>query len=263
MAYKMIALDLDGTILTREKNIPQKVKDTVSKASEKGVKVVISTGRTRKGAIRFYEELGLDTLLIASGGAEVFDSSGNAVFTSYPDPSLVKELLLFSRELGVHSQVYMNDELIFMERNKYADMYEKRYGYPALVIPNLIEKRVITPKVLFIADADKAPEIRKAVDKKFPMLATMRSDPMYIEILNPGVNKGAGLKTVAEYYGIDRSDIIAVGDSEIDLSMLEFAGLSVAVANAEPLVIEIADAVFPSNEDAGVADLIEKYILEA
>lgn len=263
MAYRLIAIDLDGTLLTKEKNIPQRAKEDIIEASKKGIKVILCTGRTKQGMIRFYKELELDSLMIASGGAEVFDSSEKALFTKYLDPVQAKELLIFAYENGIHGQVYMDDKLMFKERSKYSELYEKRYGRPGLVVPDLLEKEIITPKVLFVAEEERMPWIRSSVNEKFPMLATMRSDPMYLEMTDPAVSKGAGLRFVAGYYGIDRKDIIAVGDSEIDLSMLEIAGLSAVVENAEETAKRHADIICPSNEEAGVADLIEKYFLEA
>ena len=120
-----------------------------------------------------------------------------------------------------------------------------------------------TPKVLYVVDEDKAPAIQHDVQQKFPSLAIKRSKPIYIEFMSPQINKGEALRFTAGYYSIDIKDTIAVGDSQIDAPMIEAAGLGVAMDNSPASLKEIADITCPSNEDDGVAYVIEKYILEA
>jgi Cof subfamily protein (haloacid dehalogenase superfamily) len=262
MAYKLIALDLDDTILDSKKKIPHRVKRSIKMACKKNSYVVLCTGRTRQGCQRFYDEMGLDSLLIASGGAEIYNNSGNLLFTKYLSASCAKQLLAFAYERGIHAQVFINGELVVREKNRFSDLYVKSYGHPAKIIPDILDKNVVTPKILFISDEEKIPEIREALVSKFPELAVKRSNPTYLEILHPEVSKGKALEFVADYYKIDRKDVIAVGDSEIDISMLEFAGLSVVVSNADAYMKEKADIICASNEESGVADIIDKYILE-
>lgn len=262
MAYKLIAIDLDGTLLNENNQIPQRVKHAIHKAMAKGAYVVLSTGRTRKGAIRFYEELGLDTLLIISGGAEVFEPvSGHMVFSRPVDPVLVKELLHYAYDNGIHAQVYIDGELVYRERNKYSDAYEVPYGFSGIVIEDILTRDFITPKVLFVTEPENVARIQKETAKLFPMLKSMNSYPSYVEFASPEISKGEALKFVAEHYHISREEIIAIGDTQIDISMIDYAGLGVAVANAVPEALSAADIVCRSNEDGGVADVIEQYIL--
>jgi hydroxymethylpyrimidine pyrophosphatase-like HAD family hydrolase len=122
---------------------------------------------------------------------------------------------------------------------------------------------VVTPKVLFISDIERMDDIQAKAEAEFPMLNIKRSKPTYIEFSTPGVSKGDALKFVAEYYGVKKEEVIAVGDAEIDIPMLEFAGLGVAMANATSVTKKVADTICPSNNEGGVADVIQKYILEA
>ena len=259
MAYRILAVDLDGTLLTADKKIPARAKYAIGRARKKGAIVVLSTGRTRKGAQRFYEELELDTLFIVSGGAEVYDRRGKALYKRYLDPDTAKRLLLYAYSNGIHAQVYIGGELTVRERNAYTELYEKHYGFPARVVPELLEKRIHTPKVLLIADAAKMSRIRADMQKKFPALSAKHSDPMYLEFSDPGADKGKALEFVADYYGVGREEIIAVGDSEIDVSMLEYAGFAAAVSNAEACAKENADLICGSNEQSGVADIIDRF----
>ncbi len=263
MAYKLIAIDLDDTLLTKEKKIHPKSKLAVQKAVSSGFKVIVSTGRTRKGALKLYEELELDTLLISSGGAEVTDKSGNLLYSKPVDKEAVKKILEFAYERNIHAQIYLDGELVYRERNDYAKMYEVRCDLTGITMPDMITSNSDSPKVLFIHEADNIPELRETAEKMFPELSIKRSFPMFLEFLNPEASKGNALEFVAKHYGIKREETIAVGDTEIDISMLKFAGLGVAVENADPDLKKAADEICPSNDEGGVAAVIEKYMLEA
>ena len=261
--YKLIAIDIDDTLLNNSIEISNRVRIAIEKAIEAGVKIVLCTGRTIKGAERFYDQLGLDTLFITAGGAEIYDADKKRVFENEVEPSLVKKVLAYAYERGIHAQVYIDGELIYKERNKYSELYEGPYGHPGKPIPDLMEIEIKTPKVLYIVDEDKADAIQQDVEKKFTSLSIKRSKPIYIEFWTPGVSKGMALEFAAKYYSIDLKDTIAIGDSQIDAPMIEAAGLGVAVENAPDSLKQVADITCPSNEDDGVAYVIEKYILEA
>ena len=264
MAYKLIAIDLDDTLLDDSGSIPPRVQTAIRRATEAGAYVVACTARTRTGAQRFYDALGLDTYFITSGGAEVFGPDGSVVF-SYPvDPPLVKDLLEYADAADVHAQVYIDGDLIYREKNGHTAVYEAMYGFPGIVMPDILDQEeIITPKVLLVVETDKIDTFQKRIEEDFPMLAVRRSRPMYLELTHPGISKGKALAFVADAYGIDQKDVIAVGDTEVDESMLEFAGLGVAVANADDALKRIAEIVCASNNDGGIADVIEQYILEA
>lgn len=262
--YKLIAIDIDDTLLTDEIIITDRVQNAIDEARQNGVIVVLCTGRTIKGALRFYQQLQLDTLFITSGGAEIYDAKQKRVFENEVDPKLVKQVLQHAYDNDIHAQVYIDGELIYRERNKYSEMYEGPYGFPGTLIPNLMDlEEILTPKIVYVLDADKASVVQPEMEKKFPTLAVKRSKPVYIEFCSPNVSKGEALKYVADYYGVDMKETIAIGDSQIDAPMIKAAGLGVAVENAPDKLKELADITCPSNEDDGVAYVIEKYILEA
>ena len=262
--YRLIAIDIDDTLLTDDIKITDRVFGAVKAAQSKGVIVVLCTGRTIKGGERFYHQLGLDTLFITSGGAEIYDASRNRVYEDEVDPALVKQVLQYAYDNDIHAQVYIDGELVYKERNKYSQHYEIPYGYPGVLASDIMQlKEILTPKVLYVLDADRAPAVKKDVEQKFASLAIKTSKPMYIEFASAGVSKGVALKFVADYYNIELNDVIAIGDSQIDVPMIEVAGLGVAVENAPESLKQIADITCPSNEDDGVAYVIEKYILEA
>lgn len=263
MGYRMIAIDLDDTLLDSTKAIPERAAQAVRRAAAAGVRVVLCTGRTIKGMRRFHEALGLDTPMITSGGAEVYDAQGKILFADRLKPADVHQVLQLALERGVHAQVYVDGELAFRQRNAEAVKYERSYGFPGIEIPDLFEREdIVTPKVLFIADPDTILAIQQEAIKRFPDLVIKRSLPQYLEFVRPGISKGAALKFVASHYGIDLKDVAAVGDNEIDISMIETAGLGVAVANASEEAKAAADMVCGSNDEGGVADVIEIILRE-
>ncbi len=261
MGYKMIAIDLDDTLLDSRGSIPERTALAVRAAAEAGVRVVICTGRTIKGMRRFHDALNLDTLMITSGGAEVYDAQGHIIFGYPVEPALVKRVLQLAREYEAHAQVYVDGELAYQSRNAYAEKYERSYGFPGIEIPDLFERDdIVTPKVLFMSEPETILSIKSEAETRFPQLAIKRSKPEFLEFVHPDVSKGEAMKFVAGYYGIDLKDVVAVGDSEIDISMIEAAGLGVAMGNASLETKAAADWVCASNDDAGVADVIEKII---
>lgn len=262
--YKLIAIDIDDTLLNNDIQITSKVQDAIQKAIAKGTKVVLCTGRTLRGAERFYDQLGLDTLFITAGGAEIYDPNKNRLFEVEVDPALTKQILEYAYSKGIHAQVYIDGDLVYRERNEYSQLYEGPYGYPGTVIEDLLDiERIVTPKVLFVVDENKAEAIQQDAETKFPTLSIKRSKPIYIEFTPRSISKATALEFVADYYSIDLKDTIAVGDAQIDAPMILAAGLGVAVENAPDSLKSIADVICPSNEDDGVAYVIEKYILEA
>jgi Cof subfamily protein (haloacid dehalogenase superfamily) len=263
MAYKLIAIDVDDTLLTNELTIPARVSQAIQKAVDMGIYVVLCTGRTKKGGQRFYDELGLKTLYITSGGAEVYDEQGHALFTRSVDPVVVKQILEYAEQNNIHAQVYIDGDLVYRKKSYYSDLYEQSYGHSGILEPNLLElPQIITPKVLYVIDEGRTAGIKKDVERLFPMVTIKQSKPIYLEFAHPSVNKGEALAFTANHYGIERQDVIAIGDTDIDIPMLEYAGLGVAMSNAAPHVLEAADIICPSNEEGGVADVIEEYILE-
>ncbi len=263
MTYKLVAIDLDDTLLTHDRRINDRARAAIEKAVAKGIIVVLCTGRTQKGAQRYYDDLGLDSLLITTGGAEIFDGAGNALYTKNLDPKIVKQLLEFAYSRGIHANVYINGDIVFRERNSFTDAYEQRAGYTGIVVPDLLERELITPKVLYYAREDILLDAREDVEKVFPQLTIVRSFPTFLEFQDAGVNKGSALEYVANHYGVKRNEIIAIGDTEIDIPMLKYAGLGVVVENGDDEAKQAADIVCASNDEGGVADVIYKYILEA
>jgi Cof subfamily protein (haloacid dehalogenase superfamily) len=263
MSYKIVAIDLDDTLINSNHEITQHTMEAIKKAVEKNVDIVLATGRTFMGVKRFVDLLELKSPVITAGGATINDYSGKPIFESPVPHEIVKKLLSYAKEHGLHAQIYSNTEYYFFKDNDYARVYGEIYGFPGIARPELLsEPDLSTPKVLFIAEPEKIIELQSELTRLFPRLHNVRSKPQYLELTNPEATKGGALAYLAQIKGCTREEVIAIGDGEIDISMIQYAGLGVAMANALPNVLEIADMITRTNDEDGVAYVLEKYVLE-
>jgi Cof subfamily protein (haloacid dehalogenase superfamily) len=263
MAYRLVAIDLDDTFLNTRHEFSERIKKAVARTVQKGVSIVIATGRTYRGSLQYIQSLNLKTPSITCGGAIVVDRHGKMIYESQVPHGLAKKILEYAESLGVHAQVYLDDNYVYAKHSDYAKIYEGFYGFPGVEAPDLLQfPDLTTPKVLFISEPEKISQIKIEAQKLFPEVMVAVSKPFYLEFNNPKASKGSALEYLANQMGIPREDIIAIGDSEIDASMIEYAGLGVAVENAIPSVKEKAGFITYSNDDDGVAYVLEKFVLE-
>lgn len=268
---KLIALDLDGTLLNSEKEISDQNKEAIRKAKEQGIKVVLCSGRPLKGIKRYLEELDLleegDFSITYNGGLVQKNNTGEILSQktlSYPH---IQELYQLSQEL----RVPMN--MLDLEY-----VYEPAYPvgrdslYPTLMSASLpFIKRDIEAfeeghqfnKVVFATAPDvldKAIEqIPASIREKYSM---MKSRPLLFEIMHPEVNKGKGIEVLCDLLGFTKDEVMACGDEENDLAMLLYAGMPVVMENADDAIKEYATFVTKTNNDHGVAYAIEQLALK-
>ncbi|SFD02664.1 sugar-phosphatase [Clostridium uliginosum] len=266
--YKLIALDMDGTLLTSDKKISEKNKKAIKAAEEKGVKVVLTSGRPSDGLTRYLKELDLlkeeDYVLSFNGGVAQNAKSGKVISKIAIKGSDLKYLSKIANECGINIHAFSSTKgLITPKTNKYTD-YEAEMNEINVNIAdfNSIDDDEDIIKVMMI---DPEPILEEAI-KKLPKevyekYTVLRSAPYFLEFMNKEVDKGLGLKKLAETLGIKQEEVIAMGDAGNDLSMVEYAGLGVAMGNAFPEVKEIANFITKSNDEDGVAYAIEKFVL--
>ena len=264
MNYKMIAIDLDNTLLTSEKNIDQETIDLIKKVDEAGKKVILATGRMFEAAINFLEELELDTPLITYNGALIKNKNREVIQENLISDELTKEVVEFAEDFGLHIQYYSEGNYYYRWENNYAREYGGITGLTGIEtrvkLQNHIEKPAL--KLLVIEEEEKRREyFKKELYKYYKhRLSISSSMETYIEITASNVNKGRALVDLADSYNILPEEIIAVGDGYNDLPMLEMAGLGVAMENASEKVRAKADRITQSNDDQGVAKVLE-YLL--
>lgn len=264
MAIRLVAVDMDDTLLTDELEVSPRTAAAIQEAQRQGVVVTIATGRMHPSARPFAARLGLDVPLITCNGAMVKSSVSGEVWHEQPmELETVSAVLAYFRERDWYIQTYIDDEIYVREFTAEAEAYEALSGMRAKVVGERLFQPPKGPlKMLAVAEAAQLDAVTPQLRERFgERVCFTRSKANLLELVDPAVNKGRGIAMVAERLGIAREEIMVLGDSENDMAMLAYAGLGVAMENAAPKVKAVADAVTADNNHDGVALAIEKYIL--
>ncbi len=261
---KLVALDLDDTLLDSELKISPETARAVSAAVEQGVTVTLATGRMYSSARPYALELGLDVPLITYQGALVKTSRSQEVLYHSPVPlELAREMIgyLFSRGFDVN--LYMEDQLYAQAGNRWVEEYRKIARVPCQTVPDLLASLTTAPDKFLVIDEEPqldrlASVLRQMVGDK---LHITKSKPFFLEFTHPEADKAKALAHLAARLGIAREEVMAVGDSYNDLEMLEYAGTGIAMGNARPEIKAKADYVTLGNDAHGVAEAIYRFVL--
>jgi hypothetical protein len=270
MQYKMIATDLDDTLLDDKSEISTRNREAVLRAVEAGVRFVIATGRMFKTSVHYLQRMGLDgdCPLINYHGAMVKKSSSGELILHRPISNAIAVTVAEEAEKrGSYVNLFIDDELYIKEENDYSRFYQSMAHMGLKVVGSLapfLKNNGAEPSKMSIIQWDGTIEALEAElrDKFGSELAILQSRPNFLELTDKRATKGQTLRWLAEQEGIKPEEIIAFGDGHNDLDMIIYAGLGVAVANARPEVIKAADLVTASNVDDGVAEVIERYVLD-
>ncbi|SHS97501.1 phosphatase yitU [Mycobacteroides abscessus subsp. abscessus] len=265
--YKLLAIDIDRTLLNDRKEVTKEVNEAIQAAKRKGVKVVICTGRPIGGVHEFIEELDLhNQFVITFNGALVQHSETKEVLSEI---SLTHEdlLTLYKVSQELETSMHFSDTQRIYTPNKDISPYTVLESFVNNVPLHYREMEevptdILIPKVMFAGDPEQLDKTIASIPIELKEKYTMvRSTPYFYEILHPSVSKGNAVKLLAEKLGIAREEVICIGDGENDLTMIEYAGCGVAMGNAVSTVKEIAQFHTHSNNEHGVAYAIEQLIL--
>lgn len=268
MAYKVLALDIDGTLTNSEKKITERTKKAVDAAAERGVKIVIASGRPVQGIREFARELRLKEndgyILSFNGGRLISCKTGEIIHDMKLPLEYLPEIYALSKEYGVNLMSYEGDDLITETPDDEFLAIEARInGLGIKKVDNLVE-HIDFPinKCLMLGEGNYLAEVEKKVHAALcDRMDVYRSEPYFLEILPKGVDKAKALEKLLNMLGSSREELMACGDGFNDLTMIRYAGLGVAMANARDEVKESADYVTCSNDEDGVAAAIERFIL--
>lgn len=265
MKYKLLAIDIDDTILPRNGVISERDKLAVKKAAESGIYVTLATGRGFHGSSRIISELGVKGLVINYGGAMINDAStGKPFFVTELAPSTVNLILDIAENMGLHVHLYQGDTIVYEHDHYYGKAYSEHLDLPAVIDPD-IRKKVWTnvPKVLVITEPEKVDELLPIFSERLKGLAAVSaSSPGFIEFNKIGANKGTALAMLADHIGVKREETAAIGDNTLDREMIEWAGLGACVMDGNAVCKAAADVVLPSCREDAVACFIENYLFK-
>lgn len=272
MKYKMIVSDFDGTIYRSDYTISDNTKDAISKYVSKGGKMVIATGRLFSAIKPHAEKLDLKGEVITYQGSGVFDiESGDLMYQRDIPCELAAQVLEFMYNNDKYTCIPMMfyDDKCYVDKpsefvTAFTNIVRVDATFAGVRLDEYILREGIIPrKILALVVPKEAQEFIAMLRENFGALFNInQSGPPLVEMVNIEASKGNAVAWLAEKYGIAREEIICIGDAENDNSMLQFAGLGVAVGNAMDITKAVADYITDTNDNDGVAKVIEKFGLE-
>ncbi len=263
----LIALDLDGTLLTNKKQISAHTKQVLLKAKEEGHILIISTGRPHRSSINYYHELGLDTPMVNFNGALIHHPK-NRNWDALHNPMPIRtahKIIDACYDLDVHNILaeVMDDVFIDSYDRKIIDFLGQITDDP-YTIGSLKHKLQVDPtSILVYPEEDQVDKLRNHLDEYHAEIIEHRkwgAPWNVIEIIKKGMNKAVGLEKVAYYFDIPEDRIIAFGDEDNDLEMIDYAGVGVAMGNAIDQLKSVAKHVTATNEEDGIGLFLESYL---
>ena len=264
---KLIGVDVDGTLVNSKRVITEKTREALISAMKAGHKVVIVTGRPTAGARNLAEALDFDKYggLISSfnGGAITDFATGKVLANHEMDHDLAVEMIKLAKDLPLETMVPYMDTVFSPKIGPYTEGEAKTLRMKAKEVEDL-DQTIDFPvnKILFAADPRLIDEPTNKIKEAFEdVTEQVKSARFYYEVMPRGLSKGNSLLEIAKIFNIDQKDIIAFGDEMNDETMIEAAGVGVAMGNAVSKIKEIADYVTLTNDEDGIAYYLDKFLL--
>lgn len=265
---KLIVVDLDGTLLNSKNEMTTPVETTLKKVIEQGVQVVIATGKTRFSANEIVERLGLKTPGIYLQGLTIYQADGTISYQKTLDPTIARQVITFAEDRGFDVVAYSGARLlarsVFPKLKELSDKYHEPEPEGIGPLQNIVDEMPVNK---LIAVKQGEPRRIKALRWQLEMqlggsarLMQAMIDDM-VEILPPKASKGVALQVLLKQLGVPAEETLAIGDGENDIEMIQLAGIGVAIGNADEKLKAVADHVVSTNDEDGVADAIEKFVL--
>lgn len=269
---KAVFIDIDETLTNSQREVTEKTKLEIKKCVENGVKIILTSGRSRREAMDFQEQIGTSPYIVSSNGASAYDAeNGVEIYNERIDPQMVLQLIKHSRENGYRIKLNYKD-LLVMNEAAYPDEKDKEVSYEELE-KVAVEEQVVQC-VITSTDFEKMKVFRDYIEnecvgiavanesKRFKNPDLKPSRNYYCDVASSKVSKGNAVKAVCEYFQIKPEEIVTIGDGENDLSMFELTPNSVAMGNSLPEIKEKANYVTASNDEDGVAKVLG-FIIKA
>ncbi|WP_367565379.1 Cof-type HAD-IIB family hydrolase [Lacrimispora sp.] len=268
MSYRMIVLDLDGTLTNKNKEITPRTKEVLFELKAQGGIIVLASGRPTYGVMPLAKELELDQsggyILSFNGGRIIDCKTRETIFARELPVSSNARIIRMAEEHGVNILTYENEQII--TPNGSDEYVRKESAVNKLEVKEIsdMESYVQFPveKFLMLEDGDYLamvePKVKAALGRDY---SVYRSEPYFLEILPKGIDKAASLERLLSRLDMSREEMIACGDGYNDLSMIKYAGLGVAMENAVLPVKTASNYVTLSNNDDGIAHVVEKFML--
>ncbi|GGI45364.1 sugar phosphate phosphatase [Paenibacillus marchantiophytorum] len=266
MKYRLIALDVDGTLLNDDHVLTEKTIATIQEVHDQGCHIVLCTGRAPDSTLPLLQQLGLEgTMITHNGAATVYaDERGLTLVNEFaftvPE---IEPMLNYVRREAIHFDVCTSFNMYIERISDYEKQMYKKFLITPKLVTSVSELGLPIVKYTLFSQPDVLDRVQQDWEEQqlYGHLRMIRSGDLFIDVMNPIANKGNALKTLASSLEIDPSEIMAIGNYFNDLEMMDFAGLGVAVANSPEGVLQAADVITSSNNDEGVHEALIKYCL--
>ncbi len=268
--FRLVAFDLDNTLIGPDLNLSLRVKTAVARALERGVIVTIATGRGPYPTDQFAAELGLTAPLVCFQGGIIYDHRNRRILhETRLDPEVVPIIVRLAEERGWNLQ-FESPDMIYLPRE--SDHPEELFELLKVArwkrVQNFLTDLPETPHKFILSVHDPterdalAAELRASFDGSLAEITVVPSHPIFVEGLPRGMSKAVGLAWLAEYLGVKPNEVLAVGDNDNDAEMLRWAGLGVAMADGSSAALAAAHATVPPVSEDGGAVALERYVLK-
>src|SRR5947207_7804705 len=262
-AIKLVAIDLDGTLLDKSKKVCERAAGALKCLPTQGMKVVIASARPPRSVRHIYQELGLDTWQINYNGALIWDEpTQKPVFHRPMNAKLVH--MMIDRARDMFEEVLVSVEILdkwFTDRDEHTYTTETgKLFKPDVICP--IEQICCQPitKLMLLGDPRIVSRLESLLLEEFGGKVTLlHTDNDLLQIMDNRVSKAVALQKIAAHYGVKPAEVMAISDAPNDVGMLQYAGVAIAMANAQDVVKEVADWIAPSNDEHGVHVALQKY----
>jgi Cof subfamily protein (haloacid dehalogenase superfamily) len=250
---KLIALDIDGTLLSSHLTVLPKTKAALQAVAAKGHHVVVASSRPPRSVqtIASILELG-PCVTVSFGGAYILENQ-HVLFEQTLSPSLAKEIIERVRNVALHASLYSTENWFVEQDDVWAAQEARVVGFTPTLVGDLLHHLTNVHKFLVMGEAEKIATFQTDLLASDLKVDAVRSKPIYCEVNPHGIHKASAIKLVAEHFGLTLADVIAFGDGENDLTMIREAGVGVAMGNAVASVKAVAKLVTTSNDEAGIA----------
>ncbi|MBR5536985.1 MAG: HAD family phosphatase [Clostridia bacterium] len=263
---KLIATDLDNTLLDHVTGeVPESTAHLFRQAAQKGVLTAVATGRCFPSALAAAQKIGARTPVICYNGSLIkWGDTGEVIARCCIDTDTIRSVAAFCRDNGLYLQCYDDDDVVICERDcegLRVDPDVKVVGFREIGDYLTFADLHPTPKMLIVEQPEKVAARLPELAEVFPALEFCQSQPWLIEVLPPNAGKGRAVETLADLMGIDREEVMALGDNTNDLPMIRWAGLGVVVSNGVEAAKAEADYVCAGQRWQGVEEALHKFVL--
>jgi Cof subfamily protein (haloacid dehalogenase superfamily) len=250
---KLIALDIDGTLLSSHLTVLPKTKTTLQAVAKKGHHVVVASSRPPRSVRNIADILELDSsVTISFGGAYILENQ-QVLFEQTLSSELAKEIISRVRKVALHASLYSAENWFVEQDDLWAEQEAKIVGFTPTLVGDLLHHTKHVHKFLVMGEAEKIAAFREALLVDGLEVDAVRSKPIYCEVNPHGIHKASAIELVAKHFDLALADVIAFGDGENDLTMIREAGVGVAMGNAVESVKAVAKLVTKSNDEDGIA----------